>query len=152
MEKNGGNLLSPRALFMPTNSLPNRPGESITDHQNISFLAAFFTRAREKGLTGATRTLVEDQINRTTHINIHKIHPTALSYGIRNNLRSGYHPVWEPAGDLNTKHLFTLVSTNESPFFFGAVDEGLGKSHFGDGDGRAIVNAEAAEWLKRKEC
>lgn len=33
MEKNGGNLLSPRALFMPTNSLPNRPGESITDHQ-----------------------------------------------------------------------------------------------------------------------
>lgn len=33
----GVDLLSPRALFIPTNSLPNRPGESITDHQNHQF-------------------------------------------------------------------------------------------------------------------
>lgn len=41
---------------------------------------------------------------------------------------------------------------NESLFFFGVVDEGLGKSYFGDGDGCVIVNVEVVEWLKRKEC
>lgn len=136
---------------MPTNSLPNRPGESITDRQKHQFSCGLPQGRTEKKLTGATRTLVEDQINRATHINIHKIHPPTLSYSIRNDFRGGYHPVREPTGDLDTKHLFALVSTDESPFFFSAVDEGLGESHFGDGDGGAVVNTEAAEWLEGEE-
>lgn len=43
------------------------------------------------------------------------------------------------------------MSTDEGPFFFGAVNERLRESHFRDGDGGAVVNAEATEWLKRED-
>lgn len=90
--------------------------------------------------------MVEHQIDRTAHVDIDEIHSVADFPA--EQLGGGYHPVGEPAGELDPKHLFTLVSPYQCPLVVVTRDEGLGEGHFGARNGRAVRHAQSAEWLQ----
>ena len=105
---------------MPTRILPSLPGLSMTGVSD-------YLTGKRVALTSTTCALVEDQIDRTTQIDIDKVH--SLAYLPRDHLGGRYHPVGISTRELNTKHLFALVSADQRPFVHVPRDQGLGEGH-----------------------
>lgn len=94
-------------------------------------------------LTSRPSSSLEDQVNRTTKVNIDEVQPGAFPViaVLFDDLGSGNHVPLLPSTELDAEILLRGVSARERPFLFCPVHDSIPHGHFSAGDIGAVIDA-----------